>query len=84
MYHVKSYRDAHDVQSHISHTCSTLLGGGIAQQILCLHPYMYAWTGGIGGFIDAFESAAAWLYIFFASKESKMNAERKKTNNKTI
>lgn len=29
IHHVKSYRDAHDVQSHLT-GCSTLLGGSIA------------------------------------------------------
>lgn len=38
IHHVKSCRDAHDVQSHIT-GWSTLLGVGIARQILCLYHY---------------------------------------------
>lgn len=83
MYHVKSYRDAHDVQSHFT-GCSTLLGGGIAWQILCLYHYMYAWTVRIWGFTDAFESAPAWINIIFPLRRAKWTLKGKKPTPKQL
>lgn len=43
---------------------------------------LYAWTGRIGGYIGAFESAAAWRNIFFPLRRPKWTLKGEKTTTK--